>query len=145
MIFSKSFGYAIRGVLYVASKPEGSVVQLEEIASALDAPRHFMGKIMKRVVQQDILLSQKGPTGGFKLNTTTLKRPLIDVYMVTDHLEDLHRCVLSKQPCSSENPCGLHDLILPSKTPLFKILYDTTVGELLVKTDNFKLPEALMA
>lgn len=84
MFFSKSFGYALRGILYIAVKSEArSSIQLDEIASALGVPRHFMGKIMKRVTQKNILSSQKGPAGGFMINETTLTRPLIDVYGVT--------------------------------------------------------------
>ena len=50
MIFSKSFGYAIRGILYIAvMKNEKQRVQLDEMAGKLNIPRHFLGKIMKRM------------------------------------------------------------------------------------------------
>lgn len=130
MIFSKSFGYALRGILYVAAK-EKNAVQLDEMSQALGVPRHFMGKIMKRLVQQDVLASLKGPTGGFFLNETTLNRPLIDVYRITDRPEELEQCVLSRGPCNSAHPCRLHDKVLPLKAPLHEILYHTTIGELL--------------
>jgi len=130
MIFSKSFGYALRGILYVAAT-EKRAVQLEEMSQALGVPRHFMGKIMKRLVQQHILSSMTGPTGGFYLNDSTLLRPLIDVYGVTDRPEELEQCVLGRGPCSLEYPCRLHDKVLPLKAPLNEILYHTTIGELL--------------
>ena len=130
MIFSKSFGYSLRGILFIGLK-NGRPVQLEEMTQALGVPRHFMAKIMKRLVQQNIISSLKGPTGGFFLNDTTLLRPLIDVYGITDHPEELGLCVLSRGPCNSEHPCQLHDKVLPLKAPLNKILYDTTIGELL--------------
>src|SRR6516164_3759971 len=72
MIFSKSFGYAVRGVLYVTFKQNnGRFVQVEEIASSLAVPKHFMGKILKRLVKEQILTSAKGPNGGFRVNATT--------------------------------------------------------------------------
>ena len=47
MTFSKSFGYAVRGVLYIAvMQNEKRYVQAEEIAAQLFVPRHFMGKIL---------------------------------------------------------------------------------------------------
>ena len=53
MIFSKSFGYAIRSILYVAiMRDEKRYVQVEEIASKLSVPRHFMGKIMKKLAKE---------------------------------------------------------------------------------------------
>lgn len=130
MIFSKSFGYSLRGILFIGLK-NGRPIQSEEMAEALGVPRHFMAKIMKRLVQESILSSVKGPAGGFFLNDTTLLRPLIDVYRITDRPEELEQCVLSRGPCNSEHPCRLHDKVLPLKEPLNKILYDTTIGELL--------------
>jgi Rrf2 family transcriptional regulator, iron-sulfur cluster assembly transcription factor len=45
MIFSKSFGYALRSVLYVALvKDEKEKTQLDEIAGALNVPRYFLGE-----------------------------------------------------------------------------------------------------
>lgn len=130
MIFSKSFGYSLRGILYVAATKK-SAVPLDDMSQALGVPRHFMGKIMKRLVQQNILSSLKGPAGGFFLNETTLERLLIDVYRLTDRPEELEQCVLSRGPCNSSHRCRLHDKVLPLKAPLTEILYHTTIGELL--------------
>lgn len=130
-IFSKSFGYSLRGVLFVALREDGLPVQLGEMAEALDVPRHFMGKIMKRLVKRGVLSSLKGPTGGFFINETTLARPLMDIYQITDHPEELEQCVLSRGPCNPEHPCRLHDKVVQMKTPLNEMLYRTTIGELL--------------
>ncbi|HET7896419.1 MAG TPA: Rrf2 family transcriptional regulator, partial [Flavisolibacter sp.] len=62
-IFSKSFGYSLRGILFVALRETHTPVQLDEMAESLGVPRHFMGKIMKQLVKQGILSSLKGPTG----------------------------------------------------------------------------------
>ena len=142
MIFSKSFGYALRGVLYVALSADKGPVQLNEIAEALGVPRHFMGKIMKRLAHNSILDSQKGPSGGFEINDETLSRYLIDIYTVTDHPEELRQCVLARGECNPDRPCKLHKLILPLKDPINNILYETTVGHLL-QGDNEELLNGL--
>jgi Rrf2 family protein len=131
MIFSKSFGYALRGILYVAAKQNTANVQLDEMAEALGVPRHFMGKIMKRVVQTKILDSQKGPTGGFYINDHTHDTKLIEVFRITDHPEDLEQCVLARGKCNSANPCRLHEKVYPLKGPINDLLFHTTVGDLL--------------
>lgn len=131
MIFSKSFGYALRGILYVAAVGDKHNIQLDEIAEALGVPRHFMGKIMKRMVQQKILDSQKGPSGGFYVNEQTETALLIDVYKVTDHPEELDQCVLARGKCNSANPCRLHDKIFPLKEPIHNLLFHTTIGDLM--------------
>lgn len=142
MIFSKSFGYALRGVLYVALSADKGPVQLHEIAEALGVPRHFMGKIMKRLAHNNILDSQKGPSGGFEINEDTLNRYLIDIYSVTDHPEELRQCVLARGECNPEHPCKLHKLILPLKDPINKLLYETRVGHLL-QGNNMEMLDGL--
>lgn len=131
MFFSKSFGYALRGILFIALQEQRRAVPLDEMAEVLDVPRHFMAKIMKRLVQQNILASSKGRQGGFSLETDTLQRKLIDVYQLTDRPEELAQCVLSKGCCSEENPCRLHDKIAPLREPLVALLLHTTLGDLL--------------
>ena len=109
MFLSKSFGYALRGVLYIALvDKEGRKVQLDEIAEKLSVPRHFLAKIMKMMVKEGILSSTKGPYGGFYLNEVTLKTKLIQLVKITDGVEQFNICVLSLRKCNSKNPCPLH-------------------------------------
>lgn len=132
MIFSKSFGYAIRGVLYIAMmRDEKHYVQVEEIASKLSVPRHFMGKILKRLAKEKVLLSIKGPSGGFTLGENTLEMPLIDLITLTDGIEMFNSCVLRVKECNAANPCPMHFQMEKVKSELKSILSDTTIGALL--------------
>lgn len=132
MIFSKSFGYALRGILYIAvMKDQKRYVQVEEIASKLAVPRHFMGKIMKKLAKEKILSSTKGPSGGFVLNEHTLEMPLMDLIVITDGVEIFNTCVLRASECSSVNPCPLHSQMDSVKTNLKSILSNTSVGDLM--------------
>src|SRR5690606_38603326 len=100
MFFSKSFGYALRGVLYVALvDKEGRKVQLDEIAEKLSVHKHFLAKIMKTMVKEEILSSTKGPYGGFFKNDQTLKTRIIHLVKITDGIEQFNTCVLSLRKC----------------------------------------------
>ena len=83
MVCSKSFGYALRGILYVAlmndQKPR---VQVEEIAETLSVPKYYLGKIMKQVVKEGILSSTKGPYGGGSVNETTPSSPFFYIFEI---------------------------------------------------------------
>lgn len=132
MLFSKSFGYAVRGILYIAMvQNEKRFVQVEEIASKLNAPRHFMGKVLKKLVKEKMLLSVKGPRGGFKLHENSLKMPVIRLMEITDGAGVLNTCVLRARECNSEHPCPLHFHLATIKNEWIATLSDTTVGELL--------------
>lgn len=132
MFFSKSFGYALRGVLYVALvSEENRRVQVDEIANKLAVPKHFLAKIMNRVVKEGILDSTKGPYGGFSVNGETLPSPLIRLLRITDGMEQFDTCVLKLRKCNKTNPCPLHFLMEKNRDDLLKNFSRTTIADLL--------------
>jgi Rrf2 family iron-sulfur cluster assembly transcriptional regulator len=132
MIFSKSFGYALRGILYVAMmSDENRKIRIDEMANRLSVPRHFLGKIMNRVVKKGILSSTKGPNGGFSLNNVTLNASLLTVVEAMDGLEQFDGCVLRLRKCNEEHPCPLHYRMVTYKNDLLKTFSDTNIGSLL--------------
>jgi Rrf2 family protein len=132
MIFSKSFGYALRGILYVAMmSDENRKIRIDEMASRLAVPRHFLGKIMNKVVKKGILNSTKGPNGGFCLNGSTLDTPLLTLIELTDGLAQFEGCVLRLRKCNEDHPCPLHHQTIEYKNNLVKTFSETTIGSLL--------------
>jgi Rrf2 family protein len=134
MMFSKSFGYALRGVLYVAMEREDKKkVQLDEIAQELAVPRHFLGKVMKNLVKEGVLNSLKGPYGGFYINEKTMQTPLFRLMEVTGEVEEFGSCVLRLRKCNSQNPCPMHNQIESIRKQWRTLLGSTTIGDLLKK------------
>ncbi|HEX6332588.1 MAG TPA: Rrf2 family transcriptional regulator [Flavisolibacter sp.] len=141
MIFSKSFGYAVRGILYVAlMQDEKRYVQVEEIAAKLAVPRHFMGKILKNLAKAGVINSSKGPSGGFTINEETLSLPLVRMIDLTEGMVSINSCVLRVKECNSMNPCPLHNQMEGIRAKLKTVLSQTTIGDLLSenKTDFIK-------
>ena len=131
MFFSKSFGYALRGVLYVSIEgKEGRKIQIEEIAERLSVPRHFLAKIMKAVVKGGILNSTKGPYGGFSINKKTPNTKLIHLVELTDGKEMFNSCILGLKNCNSKNPCPLHDEITLIRSQLLTKFAKTRIKDL---------------
>jgi Rrf2 family protein len=134
MIFSKSFGYALRGILYVAMmSDENRKIRIDEMANRLSVPRHFLGKIMNRVVKKGILASTKGPNGGFSLNNTTLSTSLLVLVESMDGLEQFDGCVLRLKKCNEEHPCPLHHSMITYKNDLVRTFSNTSIGSLLTE------------
>lgn len=135
MFVSKSFGYALRGILYVAlMQDEKRNVQIDEIARQLSVPRHFLGKIMQQVVKAGFLKSTKGPNGGFSLTSDTLNTTLNNLLKVTDDMNDFKTCVLKLRSCDGNQPCPLHVEMEQIRNNFLNVFNKTSIGELL--TDN---------
>jgi Rrf2 family iron-sulfur cluster assembly transcriptional regulator len=136
MIFSKSFGYAVRGVLYIARTENGHrSVQVEEIASGLAVPRHFMAKVLKKLAKEGIINSAKGPLGGFRINDKTLNTSLLRFVDLSNDRDVVDTCVLQFKKCNPKNPCPLHSRMDKIRSDLSTVLHSATIGDLM-KTDN---------
>ena len=110
---------------------ENRRVQVDEIAKRLSVPKHFLAKIMKRVVKEGILDSTKGPYGGFSVNGKTLSLPLIRLLGTTDGMEQFNICVLQFRTCDHINPCPLHTEMDMVKQKLIMVLNEITIADLL--------------
>jgi Rrf2 family protein len=140
MFFSKSFGYALRGVIYVALvHEENRRVQVDEISRRLSVPKHFLAKIMNRVVKEGILDSTKGPYGGFSMNKETLNAPLIRLLKITDGMEQFNTCVLKLRKCNKSNPCPLHFLMEKNRNDLLRNFSQTTIADLLNQENKIQI------
>ncbi len=134
MIFSKSFGYALRGVLYIEMAGESkSMVQLDEIARELAIPRHFLGKVMKKLVKEGVVNSLKGPFGGFSINEKTKETSLLQLVDMTGEPEEFSSCVLRLRKCNAKNPCPMHHQIESLRQQWQTLLTSTTIGDLIRK------------
>jgi len=134
MVFSKSFGYALRGILYVAMVSEKKPrVQLDEVASALAVPRHFLGKVMKNLVKEGVLGSLKGPYGGFCINEKTLTTTLFKLVEITGEVEESTTCVLRLRQCNARHPCPMHQQVESLRKQWRGLLLSTSIGDLLKK------------
>jgi Rrf2 family protein len=132
MMFSKSFGYAVKAVLYTAiMQDSGRHLQSGDIARQLGIPRFFLSKILKKLAKEGIISSVKGPSGGFIANQGTLSTPLMRIFEQTEGKEIFKNCVLNFRTCDQMNPCPLHHQMDGIRNSLQALLGNTSIGDLL--------------
>jgi Rrf2 family transcriptional regulator, iron-sulfur cluster assembly transcription factor len=132
MVFSKSFGYAVRGMLYLAMmQNEKPYVQAGEIAAKLGVPRYFIGKILKMLVKEGLLSSSKGPSGGFSIEESAMETPLVTIAELTEGTNFLKQCMLKVKECNPASPCPLHYQFELVKLRLKSVLSETVISDLL--------------
>lgn len=134
MFLSKSFGYALRGVLYVAMMNDSKKkVQLDEMAEKLAVPRHFLAKVMKKLVKEGVLNSERGPYGGFCINDSTLHTKIIELVELSGDAIGYDSCVLRLRKCNAKNPCPMHTQVELLRKKWFEVLNNSTIETLLKK------------
>ena len=127
--FSKTCEYAIRAVLYIASQSqEGKRVGIKEIAESINSPEYFLGKILQRLSREGIILSVKGPNGGFYLDANGLNRPIADIVITLEGDEIFTGCGMGLSYCSESNPCPLHNEFKKIRNQITYMLHKSTIG-----------------
>ena len=129
-MFSKTCEYGIRAVMFVAQKSEPGVkVGIKEIAKGINAPEHFVAKILQDLSRKGLLQSVKGPNGGFYLDDRSRKNTLADVVRAIDGDQLFIGCALGLKYCSEKKPCPLHDEFTVIRSRMHDMLEKSTVGE----------------
>lgn len=139
-MFSKSCKYAIKAMIFVAQKSkDGVCVSIKDIAEGINAPTHFMAKIMQDLSRKKMVQSIKGPNGGFYMEKKDLSNSLSDIVTAIDGDGIYFECVLGLKACSEKNPCPVHNEYKEIKKNLIKMLEKNTIGEFNSKLDIGKL------
>jgi Rrf2 family protein len=109
-MLSNTGEYALRAVIHLAEHEGEGPVRVEDVARALDVPRNYLSKILNALVKRGILVSCRGPRGGFELAMPATEISLFDVVSEFDSMEARRECLLGRGECSDANPCAVHDL-----------------------------------
>lgn len=129
-MFSKACEYGIRSVLYIAKESQqDNRPNITEIAKAIDSPVPFTAKICQQLVREGIILSKKGPTGGFYIEKDSDLR-LIEIVRAIDGEAIFTGCCLGLDECSSSHPCPVHDQFEGVRSDLKKMCETTRVMDL---------------
>lgn len=137
MIFSNPSEYAIRAlselVLMAQDAPQNGrragYVMLDKLTDQAGLPREFLAKIFRQLVEGGLLVSAKGPGGGFALAKPAHEINLLDVITVVDGGHQIDGCVVGLARCNDSVPCPQHDLFKPIRQRLRAYLSTTTLAD----------------
>ena len=111
-------------------------VDLREIASEQNIPKHFLSKILQTLVKQKLLLSMKGPNGGFRLSKSAENIRLIEVVEALDGLDIFHECGIDFGECHEKDPCPIHEEYSNIRNEVFMLFKNKTLKELILKVKS---------
>ncbi|HAL57476.1 MAG TPA: Rrf2 family transcriptional regulator [Bacteroidetes bacterium] len=142
IIFSRQCEYALQAVTYIALKPSGEMTSIKELAKILDIPYHFLGKILQNLVYKGLLISQKGPSGGFALGMAAKDITLFHIVEAIDGVDFTNKCVLGFPECSGKNPCAAHTHWGNLRDGIYQMLVSKNIAEM---AKDMKKPEYQLA
>jgi Rrf2 family protein len=108
IIFSRQCEYALQAVSYLALQPAGKKTSIKELTMKLKIPYHFLAKILQNLTYKKLLVSQKGPSGGFSLALPAENITLFHIVEAIDGSAFATTCVMGFPECSAKSPCAVH-------------------------------------
>jgi Rrf2 family protein len=102
MKLTRASSYAIHAVAFMAAQKSDRPVASHHIAQARGIPERFLLKVLKPLVSARVLLSIKGPNGGYRL-----ARQPSDITML-EILEAVDGPIRGQVPFSEENKSPLN-------------------------------------
>lgn len=142
LLFSRECEYAIQGVLFLALKPPGQLTPIRELTKTLNIPSHFLAKILQNLTKKGLLMSHKGPQGGFMLGMAAKDITLFHIIEAIDGTKFTQRCILGFDECTPSKPCAAHDTWTLLREGIYSMLVTKNIEEMARGT---KRPEFLEA
>ncbi len=84
MKLTRAASYAIHALVYMANQKHNRPVASHHIAQARGIPERFLLKVLKPLVSARVLLSIKGPNGGYRLARPPADISLLEVLEAVD-------------------------------------------------------------
>ena len=100
--------YALRAMTIVAKEHHRGPVSATRLAEATGVPKHYLSKVLRRLVLASLLVAQRGHGGGFSLARPARLISFGEVLEAVGFTPDSHRCAFGWGDCNHARPCPLH-------------------------------------
>ena len=142
-MLSNTCKYAVRALIYLGKySADGTKIGIKKISADLAIPTPFLGKILQNLVKQKILVSTKGPNGGFGLGRKTDEISLYDIVRIVDGNDFFDMCLIGHHTCATheaeEKPCPVHALFGPIRAQMLQFYQETTLTGILGDMSGFE-------
>lgn len=130
MLLSQTESYAVRAAVHLAEQGSEQSVSVSEIAEAVGVPRNYLSKVLQQLVRAGVLVSERGPRGGFALARDAEATTLAEIIRALGTQPADRRCLLGRAECSDADPCAAHARWQQLYDHISSFLEDTTLADL---------------
>jgi len=126
--FSHTAEYALRAVIEIGSA-HPNPISVATLAASLDMPPNYLAKTLSVLARSGVLVSARGPNGGFRLGDEPER---ITLERVTAPFVERgpRRCLLGTGACGENPGCPVHERWLPVAVASDRFFHTTTIADL---------------
>lgn len=145
-MFSKTVEYALRAMVHLVeydlSGQGGQTV--EQIAARTGVPVAYLSKVLQALARGNLIISQRGMGGGFRLAHAAREITILAVVNAVDPILRIETCPLGLE-AHGANLCPLHRKMDDAMAFVEAQFADTTLAELVGGLDVATSPGTLCA
>lgn len=134
--------YAVTAMLDLALNSHDGPVTLSDISERQGISLSYLEQLFARLRKRGLVLSTRGPGGGYRLSRPALNIAVSDVITAVDESVDVMRCS-GKQDCHGvDGPCLTHELWSELSDRIHDFLGQISLGELVERKNVKKMTRA---
>ena len=121
-------------MIYLAlNEHKNTMIGIKQISFDLDIPKPFLSKILQQITRHKLLLSNKGPNGGFMLAKSANEISIMDIVTIVDGPDFFQNCLIGLKTCTDVEThahCPIHEEYAPIRSQLQGLFENKTIGNL---------------
>jgi Rrf2 family protein len=131
-MFSKACEYGIKATVYIVDHTlKNENVSMKDVAKAIDSPEAYTSKILQQLSRNNIIQSEKGPTGGFSVEKEKIDQLNLSMIVSAIDGDSIYEgCGLGFHHCNENKPCVIHHQYKTIRDDLKTMLENTLLVDL---------------
>lgn len=131
-MFSKACEYGIKATVYIVDHTlKNEKVSMKDVAKAIDSPEAYTSKILQQLSRNNIIQSEKGPTGGFSVEKEKIDQLNLSMIVSAIDGDSIYEgCGLGFHHCNENKPCVIHHQYKTIRDDLKTMLENTLLVDL---------------
>jgi Rrf2 family protein len=128
LTLSEAASIAVHGMILVARSDK--LVNVNQIAELTSSSRHHVAKVFQRLVKENFINSNRGPSGGFSLKANPADVSFLDIYEAIEGKIEITKCPLDKPLCPFDT-CIFKNVIKDLTLEFRKYMEEQTLDKFL--------------
>ena len=131
-MFSKACEYGIKASVYIIDcSLKNEKVGMKDVAKAIESPEAYTSKILQQLSRNNIIQSEKGPTGGFSVEKDKINQLNLSMIVSAIDGDAIYKgCGLGFHQCNESKPCIIHHQYKSIRDDLRTMLENTLLVDL---------------
>lgn len=131
-MFSNTAEYALRAIVHLALNTKAAC-PAAQIAEETKIPAGYVSKVLQDLGRAGLVVSQRGPNGGFTLARSAGEISVLEAINAVDPIERIKKCPLGI-PSHGPKLCRLHQRLDDAIEAVERVLGESSIADMIEPT-----------